>query len=161
MIALLNRFHFFNIPLISNNIRNVRKRNSHIQFRNDKNVAYIQIHICIRWERHSQTFVSNDPRCNCFAPLPRHATNFKNVCHIKKNYSVLHSTKTDTLTALQRVFSSKYTWNHIVVFIFVGRSVSSTNTAGSCNTIFSLSVCSDRPVILVLKLPPLCCNVLH
>jgi hypothetical protein len=52
--------------------------------------------------KQTQKFLSNDPRCNCFASLSRDANNFANGCHIKESYSVLHSTQTDTQRAAQR-----------------------------------------------------------
>ena len=57
----------------------------------------LQLHQLIK---QSETFLSNDPRRNCFAPLSRDATNFKNGYRIKNSYSALHYTKTDTLTAM-------------------------------------------------------------
>jgi hypothetical protein len=46
-------------------------------------------------------------KCNWFAPLPRDATNFETGHHLKKNYSVLHYTKTETKMAMQSAFCTQ------------------------------------------------------
>jgi hypothetical protein len=72
--------------------------------------------------KHSEKFLPNDPPCNCYAPMPRDATNFENGYHIKKSYSVLHYTKTETKQPWNVHFAHNYAWNHIRVLIYVGCS---------------------------------------
>jgi hypothetical protein len=74
--------------------------------------------------KHSQKFLSIDPRCNCFAPLSPDATNFEKGYH-KKRVTLFSIPQRQTNKQLANVpFAHKYTRNQIRVFSFVGRSVS-------------------------------------
>jgi hypothetical protein len=65
-----------------------------------------------------------DPRCNCFAPLYREATNFENGYH-EQRVTLFSIPQRQTHKQLANVqFAHKYTRNYIKVSIFWGRSVS-------------------------------------
>ena len=99
----------------------------HIQIDNYKKRGVLTDSHLHQLIKHSQTFLSKVPPCNCFAPLPQEATNFENGYHIKKCYSVLHSTNDRNIKTRNLHFAQNYTWNLIGVLIFVGRSGSKSH----------------------------------
>jgi hypothetical protein len=105
-------------------------RNLHIQLGNDKNAAYLN------WMEKAFSDVSL--KCNCSAPLTREVTNFKNGYHIKKSYTVLHSTKTDTLTAMQRAFCTQLYMKPHQSVDFCGPLCTQSRTQPAVTTQFSL-----------------------
>jgi hypothetical protein len=95
---------FFDTVLISKNIKNVSIRNLNIQVDTEIKFSVLAtsyLHQLIK------AFSNISFKCNCFAPLPRDATNFKNGYHLIKSYSALHSTNTNTQTAVQRAFCTQ------------------------------------------------------
>jgi hypothetical protein len=89
---------------MSKKIQHVCKRNLNIQVGTEIKftlLATSYLHKLIN------AFSNISFKCICFAPLPRDTTNFKNGYHLKKGYSALHSTNTDTQTAVQCEFCTQ------------------------------------------------------